>query len=339
MSILLLRHCASFCKLSHLGRSIPPCDSSLQQFTCFDEDVLHCLEECAAFELTHSATKQVQLPLRFGGLGLRSVSNHSPSAYIASVSNAIYITNAPNVSQSLKEAIAFYNSKVDPADAMTFESVTSSPPQQHHLSGKIEETFFKTLLNNSTVCTRARLRAVSATNANAWLRAIPSIHRDLALEPHEMQVLLKWWLGIPISFTDSKCFLCSKTLDPDGHHALTCRSGGDTIVRHNKLRDCFANLCSKACLSPQLEKGPGIDFSRPADVLVPNWSLSHPAAFDLKVIHPLNTNLILKASLASGNSAECGEVRKHAKNDEMCSELGWTCIPLVMEVYGANGTI
>ena len=98
---------------------------------------------------------------------------------------------------------------------MTFESVTSSPPQQHHLSGKIEETFFKTVLNNNTVCTRARLRAVSATNANAWLRAIPSIQRDLALEPHEMQVLLKWWLGIPISSTDSKCFLCSKTLDPE----------------------------------------------------------------------------------------------------------------------------
>ena len=116
MSILLLRHCASFCKLSHLGCSIPPCDSSLQQFTCFDEDVLHCLEECAAFELTHSATKQVQLPLRFGGLGLRSVSNRSPSAYIASVSNAIDITNAP---QSLNKAIAFYNSKGDPADAMT----------------------------------------------------------------------------------------------------------------------------------------------------------------------------------------------------------------------------
>ena len=111
----------------------------------------------------------------------------------------------------------------------------------------------------------------------------------------------------------------------------------DTIVRHNKLRDCFANLCSKACLSPQLEKGPGIDFSRPADVLVPNWSLSHPAAFDLKVIHPLNTDLILEASLVSGNSAECGKVRKPAKNDEMFSELGWTCIPLVVEVYGGWG--
>ena len=303
----------------------------------FDEDVLHCLEECAAFELTYSATKQVQLPLRLGGLGLRSVSNHSPSAYIASVSNTIDIASAPITSQRLKEAVALYNSMVNPADAIAFESVTSSPPQQHHLSGKIEETFFNTFLQNSMVCTRAWLRAVSATNANAWLRAIPSIHKDLALEPNEMQVLLKWWLGIPISSMNSKCPLCLKTLDPDGHHALTCRSGGDTITRHNKLRDCFANLCSKACLSPQLEKGPGIDFSRPADVLVPNWSLSRPAAFDLKVIHPLNTDLILEASMASGNSAECGEAGKHAKNDETCSELGWTCIPLVVEVYGGWG--
>ena len=74
VSILLLHHCASFCKLSHLGCSIPPCDSSLRQFMLFDEDVLHCLEECPAFEYTLSATKlQVQLPLRHGGLGLTSV--------------------------------------------------------------------------------------------------------------------------------------------------------------------------------------------------------------------------------------------------------------------------
>ncbi|KAL5493766.1 hypothetical protein EMCRGX_G014989 [Ephydatia muelleri] len=192
-------------------------------------------------------------------------------------------------------AIALYNTKINSADIVTFESVTSSPPQQHHSSGQIEDNSFQTLLINSTACTRARLRAVSASTANA----------------------------------------CA--LDPDCHHALTCRSGGDIIARHNKLRDCFANLCSKACLSPQLEKGPGIDFSRPADVLVPNWSLSNPAAFDLKVIHPLNTDLILEASLASGNSAEFGEIGKHTKNDQMCGRLGWTCIPLVVEVYGGWG--
>ena len=72
-------------------------------------------------------------------------------------------------------------------------------------------------------------------------------------------------------------------------------------------------------------------------LLVPNWSLSNPAAFDLKVIHPLNTDLILEASLASGNSAEFGEIGKHTKNDQMCGRLGWTCIPLVVEVYGGWG--
>ena len=67
-------------------------------------------------------------------------------------------------------------------------------------------------------------------------------------------------------------------------------------------------------------KNPGLDFSRPADVLVPNWSLSNPAAFDLKVIHPLNTYLILETSLASGNSAEVGEVGKHC-----CQERSDVC--------------
>ena len=70
---------------------------------------------------------------------------------------------------------------------------------------------------------------------------------------------------------------------------------------------------------------------------MPNWSLSNPAAFDLKVIHPLNTDLILEASLASGNSAEFGKIGKHTKNDQMCGRLGWTCIPLVVEVYGGWG--
>ena len=126
-----------------------------------------------------------------------------------------------------------------------------------------------------------------------------------------MQVLLKWRLGLPIFSADSICPLCSSALDPDCHHALTCHSGGDIIARHNRLRDCFANLCSEACLSLQLEKGPGLDFSRPADVLVPN-----SAAFDLKVIHLLNTDLILEASLASGDSAEVGEIGKHAKNEQ-----------------------
>ena len=76
---------------------------------------------------------------------------------------------------------------------------------------------------------------------------------------------------------------------------------------------------------------------RPPDVLVPNWSLSRSAAFDLKVIHPLNSNFLLGASMTSGHTAELGEKDKHSKNDIPCTERGWVCVPLVVEVFGGWG--
>ena len=36
----------------------------------------------------------------------------------------------------------------------------------------------------------------------------------------------------------SNCVLCpDSALDPLGHHAATCKRGGDAVLRHNKLRD------------------------------------------------------------------------------------------------------
>lgn len=80
---------------------------------------------------------------------------------------------------------------------------------------------------------------MSATNANAWLRAIPTVHNDLAFSRDASLITMVARSTYPSA--DSKCPLCSSALDPDCHHALTCRSGGDTIAQHNKLRDCFAN--------------------------------------------------------------------------------------------------
>ena len=101
------------------------------------------------------------------------------------------------------------------------------------------------------------------------------------------------------------------TLDIHGHHAVICHAGGDVVTRHNRLCDSRADFCCRACLAPELERGCGLtsirDRTHPADVLVPNWSLSRSAAFDLKVINPLNSNL------TSGYTAELGEKDKHSK--------------------------
>eukprot|EP00731_Ephydatia_muelleri_P014841 Em0008g561a len=52
---------------------------------------------------------------------------------------------------------------------------------------------------------------------------------NLHLEPPEFQVALKWWLGMDTSQNACCAFCPSHALDPLGHHALTCKSGGDLI--------------------------------------------------------------------------------------------------------------
>eukprot|EP00731_Ephydatia_muelleri_P037458 Em0476g1a len=79
---------------------------------------------------------------------------------------------------------------------------------------------------------------------------------NLHLEPPEFQVALKWWLGMDTSQNACCAFCPSHALDPLGHHALTCKSGGDLIVRHNALRDTFLESCKQACIGGQLEAGP-----------------------------------------------------------------------------------
>ena len=105
------------------------------------------------------------------------------------------------------------------------------------------------------------------------------------------------------------------------------------------LRDILAETCRRAHFSVQVEAGcnltPDHSHSRPADVLISNWALGKTAACDISVTTPLNSNIMSEAGVTAGAAAQATELRKHETNDVKCSELGWLCIPLVVESYGA----
>ena len=127
---------------------------------------------------------------------------------------------------------------------------------------------------------------------------------------------------------------------PLGHHAITCKHGGDVVSRHNKLRD-VVECCRRANVSAQVEVGSGFRHdkrnTRLADVLVANWSLGKPAAFDLTITSLLNPSVLSEVGVTAGNAAKVAECRKHDMNDPKCSELGWKCTPLAVETYGCWG--
>ena len=283
---------------------------------------------------------QAQLSPSRGGLGLRSLRLHSSACFIASMGHfGIAFGENHHLEQSLIE----FNGAVEGMEGIGLQDIIDAPPHQRQLSSMIEDHQFKIIFDHtSSPANCARLLSVSSPHASAWLSVMPTPHKNLHLDPPEFQMALKWWLGLDTSQNGSSCSFCpSHALDPLGHHALTCKSGGDSIFRHNSLRDTFWESCKLACIAGQIEAGSGLDVegsrTRPADILLPNWEFGKPAALDFTITSALNPSTLNEASVMAGSAASAAEVRKHVANDEKCSRLGWVCIPLSVETYGCWG--
>ena len=79
-AIYILRNLLSVPRLQYILRCTPSFKSDLT--TTFDDLVLQALSACANIEFDGAARIQAQLPVRWGGLSLRSAAQLAPSALI-----------------------------------------------------------------------------------------------------------------------------------------------------------------------------------------------------------------------------------------------------------------
>ena len=119
----------------------------------------------------------------------------------------------------------------------------------------------------------AQLPKVHSKSIPLWMTELDPCQGQC--EGTVFQVAIKWWLGLDVS-EGSPCALCpGSTLDHLGHHAVTCKYGGDVVTRHNMIRDILVETCRLAHIGVKMEVGNNLsrDHSktRPADILLPNW--------------------------------------------------------------------
>ena len=191
------------------------------------------LEEVSSVD---QAWQQAELSLSRGGLGICSLSRHSPAAYIASLSSSGAV---PLSQEHLIHAVELFNSLVPSSEAVNMEEVLTSHIHQKVLSNKIDNHLFNILYEQTSAADRARLlfvssphaascllpsccilspplmlHLVSSPHAASWVSVIPSEGLGLHLQPSEFQVAIKWWLGLDNS-CGSICPLCpERVLDP-----------------------------------------------------------------------------------------------------------------------------
>ena len=225
--LTLLRMCGGFCRLVHLARTTSPSLSGAA-LQLYDQDVRRCFSSCTAVDTSDAAWRQAILGLSKGGLGLCSLYQHAPAAYIASICSAGF---GSETNLRLCSAVADFNSAVPPDRALDIHSlISASPVSQKDLSSTLDTCMFNVLLETSSIADKARLLSVSAPHASSWLSVLPSQGLGLHLDAPVHQVAIKWWLGMD-TFHGSQCALCpDKALDPLGHHAITCKRGGDVVA-------------------------------------------------------------------------------------------------------------
>ena len=338
VSTLMLRKCASFCKLVHLARCTPPTFIKIQ-LARFDEQVLDCFAQCLSINIDEPTKLQVELSASCGGLGLRSVEKHAEAAYIAS-----YAEFGPESSNKyVDEAIECYNSKMK-GSRITLDDVRSKNKKQANLSLSIELLQEKELDDKLNDIGKARLESLKAKHASLWLDMKPMrwpINQILA--PSEYQTLIKHHLGVPLAEPGECCRYCNATLDVMGHHHITCMKGGMAMSVHNRMRDCLLKIAGMARIGAKKEMGAhGSNNSRPADVLLSPFGSDSNLRFkavDLTIISPLCYENMQEDRPWGGQqgAVQKAEMKKMADNKAQCASLGWECIPFAMDHYGCFG--
>ena len=146
----------------------------------FDASLRKCFEGLIGKPLSDAQWEQCQLPLKFGGLNLRTIQKYSSAAFIASaavVSNTLtsvfsYCFNTEwIITNQIESAIYDYNSRVSISRQITQWRNMES---QSILSTNISSQSLQTLRNSVGERMVAVLTALSVNQSSAYLHAIPT---------------------------------------------------------------------------------------------------------------------------------------------------------------------
>ena len=236
IAFCLLRECANANKVSHLMRTCPPGQVSAECFGKFDKAVLDALQDIMGAPLNNAATTQCWLPIKAGGLGLRSATKISPLAFVAGACD-VSETYERVQGSALPPDPEFEAARQKLAEGMGSE-IPSSKLQQHELAVLWDlrcATGWREQLDDAGQARQLSLKG-NEGGSNAWLLLDPA--GDAALQPDEFAAALRFTLGLPV-FGPGQCPDCTKESDALGMHALNCQYGSNRNSRHNKLYEVF----------------------------------------------------------------------------------------------------
>ena len=219
------------------------------------------------------------LPMRMGGLGLRSAERCAPAAYWASWSDALKMIGertpdvAVDVVRQLEEpgpgngCVGELKQAASLLDRAGFwwrpswEALREGkrPPNnsardpgewphgwQYWASSILDSRFRKMfMLSGRSATCQAHLRSHSGHNSGMALSHAPT-SPEYTIPAHLFRVLLLERLRLPLPLTEARCTACHEPLDAWGRHRAACPHTGRLKKRAGPVERVMARICREA---------------------------------------------------------------------------------------------
>ena len=221
----LLRSCFSLPKLTYCLRTCDPAHLLLT-YKNFDSLQFATFSQLFGHPLNANARTQAFLPVKMGGVGLRSAEHHSSGAFIASNIQARPVVDqvlSPHITRrSLHNAFSLLQ-KHTGNPTLTSEELLPPNSNQHSLSRDIDAYYGKTLLAHASPRDSARLLSLSLPHAGDFLDAVPSPSLGLHMDTRSFGAAIGYRLGLPILKPEEcRAISCAQQSDATGDLAMHC---------------------------------------------------------------------------------------------------------------------
>src|SRR5664279_989185 len=230
--------------------------------------------------------QQAALPVRDGGLGIRSAVMLAPSAFLASAAGTTELQTRilPSTMSVIPDISVESTLSTWSERSLAPTPLGAAANIQRNWDAACSAKLKKELLEAATdQRDRARLLASQAAHSADWLYTLPISSLGLRLPDEAVRVAVGMRLGAKVC-EEHKC-PCGANVDLKGTHGLSCRKSAGRQQRHSQLNDIIWRGMVKAKI--QATKDPNgltrTDGRRPDGVTLIPWSHGRCLTSDVTV--------------------------------------------------------
>jgi hypothetical protein len=314
----LIKNCLFIPKFNFLLRTTPFWKFS-NYVNSIDSSLKYCLERILNLRLTDLQWRQSTLPIRFGGLGIRRISDICLPAFLSSINGVKKLVSLLLNSKDNELNIHHYDETLAVWGVANENEIPTIPQFQKNWDNiNIKGIIANDLIFNSPR-DLARFKALQCRESGSWLHAIPSPNIGTLLDNTSFQVCIGLRLGCNLC-TPHIC-KCNAKVDEIGTHGLSCFKSSGRFSRHTEINSIINRSLTSIHVNSTLEPN-GLsrdDGKRPDGMTLVPWIKGQPLVWDVTVVDTLADSYVLKSSEVSGSAAEMACKRKHSKYSSIIS--------------------